>query len=209
VFLIIIGLAHSLPVYYKRAGFKKIKSKEVTMRKQFVWIIAIAILIAGAGYYFATKGKNRATSLDVAGRQSGHPSVEAPDFVLNGPDGRKISLSDFEGQAVVINFFATWCPPCKSEIPGFVRVYNRYKDRGLEIIGISLDNDAEKVLPGFIRENGITYTVAIGNRNVMSMYGGVQTIPTTFFVNRKGQITNVHIGFLDEKGLEEEVKKII
>ena len=97
----------------------------------------------------------------------------------------------------------------RSEIPGFVNIYREYKSQGLEIIGISMDNDPETVLPGFISEYKIPYAIAIGSRDMISMYGGLKSLPTTIFINRKGEITNVHMGFLDETTFEEETKKIL
>ncbi|NIO16865.1 MAG: redoxin domain-containing protein [Deltaproteobacteria bacterium] len=176
-------------------------------QKTTVVIAALIVAIAG-GYIFL---KQRPLMIGSPGKESrgGHPPVLAPRFELEDISGEKINLADFQGKAVVLNFFATWCPPCQSEIPGFVNIYKEYKSQGLEIIGISLDNDPETVLPEFISEYKIPYTVAIGSRDMISMYGGLKSLPTTIFINRKGEITNVHMGFLDETTFEEEAKKIL
>jgi peroxiredoxin len=172
-------------------------------------IILVVLALALAGGYVFLKQRPRKIGPGSKQTEAGHPPIRAPRFELENISGEKVSLSEFEGKAIVLNFFATWCPPCQSEIPVFVRVYNEFKNQGLEIIGISLDNDPQEVLPDFISEHNIPFAVVIGTRDMMTKYGGVQSIPTTFFINRKGEITNVHMGFIDEATFEKEAKKIL
>jgi len=133
----------------------------------------------------------------------------APAFSLQDISGNVYSSDRFAGKPTVINFFATWCPPCREEIPGFVEVYNRHKGKGFELIGISLDKDTRGNLPGFIMNNKIDYRVLFGDLATTRAYGGVSSIPTTFFVGKDGQIRNVHVGYIDKDSFDREVQKLL
>lgn len=118
----------------------------------------------------------------------------APQFALKDLEGNTLRLEDLRGKVVLLNFFATWCGPCRQEIPDFVRLYGKYKDKELEIIGISLDMDGAAVLGPFVQRYGITYPIVLGTRKVVEDYGGVKGIPTSFLIDRKGSITQRFIG---------------
>ncbi len=179
------------------------------MRNKLLFTIIILLILGGVTLTMI-HSHNSGKVQSPPARTGGHPSVKAPGFVLKKISGDAVSLEDFQGKVLVINFFATWCPPCKEEVPGFVKIFNRYKGKGLEVLGISLDDaDSGKDLPPFLEEHKVTYTIAFASKEVMAKYGGVQTVPTTFFINRKGDITNVHIGFMGEKDFEAEVQKLL
>ena len=133
----------------------------------------------------------------------------APPFTLKDIDGNTYSSDRFAGKPTVINFFATWCPPCREEIPGFVEVYNRHKGKGFELIGISLDKDSRENLPGFIMRNKIEYRILFGDLATTRAYGGVSSIPTTFFLGKDGRIKNVHVGYIDKDTFDREVQKLL
>src|SRR5512139_614306 len=141
------------------------------------------------------------------------PSVSrgatAPPFSLKDINGNVYSSDRFAGKPTVINFFATWCEPCREEIPGFVEVYNRHKGKGFELIGISLDKDSRENLPGFIQQNQIGYKILFGDLTTTRAYGGVSSIPTTFFVGKDGRIQNVHVGYIDKDTFDREVRKLL
>lgn len=117
-----------------------------------------------------------------------------PPFTLPDLDGNSVSLSDFEGNVVVIDLWATWCPPCKKEIPFLVSLYEEFKDRGLVIVGIGLDRGGASVLQPFVTDNGVTYDVLVGNENVSRDYG-VSGIPMTLMVGRDGLVASKDVGF--------------
>ncbi|RMG58626.1 MAG: TlpA family protein disulfide reductase [Deltaproteobacteria bacterium] len=181
------------------------------MNKKLLGAVLVAVLIAFGGYFLFSRLHSSKMKEMVPPQQKseGHPAVKAPGFTLKTLDGKTISLEDFKGKAVVLNFFATWCPPCRAETPSFVSVYNRYRDKGLVVVGISMDNDPEEALPPFIKEFSIPYPVAIGTRQVAQEYGGVQSIPTTFFIDREGNLKNYHLGLLSEAALERRVKELL
>ena len=133
----------------------------------------------------------------------------APAFSLKDTNGNVFSSAQLAGKPAVINFFATWCPPCREEIPGFVEVYNRHKDKGFELIGISLDTDTRENMPGFLMSNKIGYRILFGDLATARAYGGVSSIPATFFVGKDGEIKNVHIGYMDKDTFDKEVRKLL
>ena len=133
----------------------------------------------------------------------------APDFTLKDINGNILSSRSLSGKPLVINFFATWCPPCREEIPGFVEVHNKYKGKGFELVGIALDTDTRENLPGFVMNHRIGYRILLGNLETTRAYGGISTITTTVFVGRDGTIRRVVVGYIDRDGFEQEVKKLL
>jgi peroxiredoxin len=133
----------------------------------------------------------------------------APNFSLKTGDGKVVELSKLKGKAVVVNFWATWCGPCRSEIPGMLEVYDKYKSKGLEIVGISLDRDGWKVVTPYVEKTKMTYPVVIGDEGIVKAYGGIEAIPTTFIVDRKGNIAEKHIGYMSRDDFEKKVKKVL
>lgn len=139
----------------------------------------------------------------------GQTKPKAPNFVLNTQDGKSIELKKLAGKVVVLNFWATWCPPCRAEIPGMLEVYSRYKGKGLEIVGVSLDREGwDKVKP-FIERMKISYPVVVGDGRLVDAYGGIDAIPTTFVVDKRGNIVERHVGYLDKQRFEDLVKKLL
>jgi thiol-disulfide isomerase/thioredoxin len=125
------------------------------------------------------------------GQQTG-PGSEvnnpAPEFSLTDLNGKTVNLSQYKGKVIILDFWATWCPPCRSEIPHFIDLYNRYQDKGLVVIGIALDDEGAKVVKPFVDEYKINYPVILGNADVQKAYGGIQGIPTTFIINKNGTL---------------------
>jgi thiol-disulfide isomerase/thioredoxin len=132
---------------------------------------------------------------------------KAPNFSLQSSDGKSVDLSKLKGKVVVVNFWATWCPPCRAEIPAFISVYQKYRAKGLEIVGISLDEKGWNVVRPFVEKNKISYPVVLGNNTVAQDYGEIRSIPTTFIVDRKGNIVDTHVGGMDAASFEAMVKR--
>ncbi|MGE5285137.1 MAG: TlpA family protein disulfide reductase [Actinomycetota bacterium] len=179
--------------------------KRVSLREgigRVTLILALVVVLAGAFLLHRVLQP---------GPEPGMPSMleTAPPFSLKDTNGNVYSSSQFAGKPAVINFFATWCAPCREEIPGFVEVYNRHKANGLELIGISLDTDTRANLPGFLVSNKIGYRILFGDLSTARSYGGVSTIPTTFFVGKDGKIKNVHVGYMDKDAFDREVQKLL
>ncbi len=133
----------------------------------------------------------------------------APHFALKNLKGNTLDLEDLRGKVVLLNFFATWCPPCRQEIPDFVRLYEKFKDKGLEIVGIALDMQGVEVLTPFVRHFKISYPVLLGTRKVVMDYGGIEGIPTTFFIDRNGFIVEHFVGLRPAMILEKTITELI
>jgi peroxiredoxin len=130
---------------------------------------------------------------------------EAPDFRLKTIEGREVSLSDYRGKVVLINFWATWCPPCREEMPLFQRVYEKYKDRGFEILAISTDDYVEPVKK-FVKEYKLSFPILYDDKNVVGLYE-VQGLPTSFLIDRDGKIVKVRLGKYKE--IEKDLKEVL
>jgi peroxiredoxin len=135
--------------------------------------------------------------------------VQAPDFDLPTLDGGKVKLSDYRGKAVLLNFWATWCPPCKVEMPWFAELQNRYGKDGLVVLGVAMDDSDPSKIAAFAHEVGVNYPVLLGTDQVSDDYGNVQYLPTTFYIDRNGAIVSKMAGLLDRKDIEDQVKKAL
>jgi peroxiredoxin len=133
----------------------------------------------------------------------------APDWELTDLSGKMVRLSDFKGKVVVMNFWATWCQPCSKEIPWFIDLQRKYSGNGLVVVGVSLDEGGPEVVKPFAVKRGISYPVVMGTDEVAAKYGDVQAIPTTFIINREGNIAAGHEGLVDEATLESEIKPLL
>jgi len=133
----------------------------------------------------------------------------APDFKLPNGSGGTVQLSKLRGKIVAVNFWATWCGPCRAEIPGMIDVYEKYKGKGFEIVGISVDRDGWSVINPFVRKMKITYPVVLGGGDVTDAYGGIDAIPTTFFVDRKGHVLMRHVGYMSKDEFEQTIKSFL
>lgn len=132
----------------------------------------------------------------------------APDFTLADVSGKKLSLSEYRGKVVLLDFWATWCTPCKEEVPHFVDMQNRYGGRGLQIVGISMDDD-EKPVRAFQQEFRMNYPVAVGTTQLAEQYGGVLGLPIAFVIDPQGRIVSRYVGQTDPEVFESEIQKLL
>jgi len=127
----------------------------------------------------------------------------AADFSLINMDGEEVKLSDFKGKVVLLNFWGTWCPPCRAEIPGFIKMYEENKSRGLEIIGITLSSGSIADIRKFVTGNKMNYTVLTGDEaylhTLAKSYENIRSIPTSFLIDRDGIIREKWVGQLREE----------
>ena len=146
-------------------------------------------------------------------------SGDASEDVSNAPvyknlvDGENISLASMAGQILLIDFWATWCPPCREEIPGFIELYDEYKDKGVTFVGISLDRDV-LVVERFIQQQKINYPVIMSTKELQSQYEkainqSIRSIPTTILINKAGEVATVYIGARPKRVFEQEIQKLL
>jgi peroxiredoxin len=134
----------------------------------------------------------------------------APDFALKDADGKLVHLSDYKGKVVLLDFWATWCGPCRIEIPWFMEFERRHKDKGFEVLGVSMDDEGWEAVKPFLAELGVNYRVVMGNDETAQMYGGVDALPTTFLIDKSGKIAAVHVGLdAGKKDFEDGVEELL
>ncbi|MHB2150486.1 TlpA family protein disulfide reductase [Calditrichota bacterium LG25] len=177
-----------------------------------VLIIFVAILMLNG----ANNSSNAESSMtdvpsqSVAQQDEQYP--EAPAFTLNDLNGKEVSLSDFKGKVVFVNFWATWCPPCRKEIPAFIELIDQYGDDGFVILGVAVDprefQNVDKVKP-FAKEMGINYPVVYDTKGVSQLYGGIRSIPTTFVINREGKVVGRIVGSRPKDVFEGIIKDLL
>jgi peroxiredoxin len=131
----------------------------------------------------------------------------APEFALKDANGQTVHLADYKGKVVLLDFWATWCAPCKVEIPWFMEFEQTFKDKGFSVLGVSMDEDGWSAVKPYIQDMKVNYRIVLGNDQVGSLYGGVDSLPTTFLIDRQGKIASVHIGL--SRGKEDFKNDII
>ncbi|RKX34106.1 MAG: TlpA family protein disulfide reductase [Verrucomicrobia bacterium] len=132
-----------------------------------------------------------------------------PSWELTDLQGHPVRSADFEGKVVLLDFWATWCPPCRKEIPGFIELQERYGEAGLVVVGVSLDEGGAAVVAPFVSKEGINYPVVMGDSTIVEAFGGIASIPTTFVINRDGQIVERHVGYVSQNRFEKSIKSLL
>jgi thiol-disulfide isomerase/thioredoxin len=166
----------------------------------FVALVAVGML------YFGLHMTRSSGASHPLGMAYGTP---APDFTLESLDGNKVSLSEFKGKAVLVNFWATWCGPCKIETPWLVQLQNEYGAQGLQIVGVAMDDSGKDEIARFAKDMGMNYPVLLGKEAVGEAYGGVPALPESFFVGRDGKIVDKIMGIEGKADIETAVKKAL
>ncbi|HYG98180.1 MAG TPA: TlpA disulfide reductase family protein [Terriglobales bacterium] len=164
---------------------------------------AVLLVMILVGVRKSRQGGADGTSLHVAKVKG----AVAPEFALQDVEtGKTVRLSEFKGKAVLLNFWATWCPPCKVEIPWFVDLQKQYGPDGLVVIGVAMDDAERQEIAAFTRSMGVNYPILLGTNAISDTYGGVERLPTTFFIGRDGKITERVFGATSHGHVEEKVK---
>lgn len=134
---------------------------------------------------------------------------KAPQFALKGSDGAPVSLENYRGKVVLLNFWATWCGPCKVEIPWFVEFQRKYKDQGFTVLGLSLDEDGWDVVKPYAERRQINYPTALATEELRLLYGGVDNLPTTFVIDKEGRIAATHIGLVSKATYQKAIETLL
>lgn len=135
--------------------------------------------------------------------------VKMPPFTLVDLNGNKISSSDFEGQVILLNFWATWCGPCKVEIPDLVKLHAKYKGRSFQVVSIALESGSTKKIKQFAKKWRMNYPILIGDYDVVRSYGGIRGVPTTFLIDSKGYVKNMYLGPRSFRQFEKEILPLL
>jgi cytochrome c biogenesis protein CcmG, thiol:disulfide interchange protein DsbE len=173
-------------------------------KRAIIGVICVVVAILAAGFFV-----NRYWIKPVTGHRSfasTHP--KAPAFTLTDIFGHPLSLDQYRGKVVLLDFWATWCGPCQMEIPGLVRLENRYRGQGLQVLGVVMRDQAQNV-PGFYKQFGMDYPVAMGSEKLADLYGGIFGLPTTFLIGRDGRIYSKVIGGVGEDYFEPGIRTLL
>ena len=177
------------------------------MKRDPVVIIVVAMVVSIMlvfGFHLARRsGGNTAVEVD------NMKGKTAPEFTLQSLDGKTVHLSDFRGKAVLLNFWATWCQPCKIEMPWFADLQKRYGPEGLQIIGVAMDDASQEDISKFAKDLGVNYPILMGKEDVGDAYGGVQFLPATFYIGRDGKVIGKVFGLKGKGEIEDNVKKAL
>ncbi|MEI9971136.1 MAG: TlpA disulfide reductase family protein [Ignavibacteriota bacterium] len=149
------------------------------------------------------------TTVKAASVKDGKERHTAPDFALKDADGKTVRLSDYKGKVVLLDFWATWCGPCRVEIPWFTDMQRKRKDKGFEVLGVSMDDNGWEDVKPFLGEMKVNYRVVIGDDATTQAYGGVDSLPTTFLIDKQGKIAAIHIGLSGRKEFEDGVDELL
>ncbi len=175
------------------------------MRRDPVVLIIVAMVVS-IMLVFGFRMARRPTHQGLADAMKGQP---APEFTLQSLDGKTVHLSDFRGKGVLLNFWATWCQPCKIEMPWFADLQKQYGPQGLQIVGVAMDDASAEDIGKFARDLGVNYPILIGKEAVGDAYGGVQFLPETFFIGRDGKVVDKVFGLKSKSEIEDNIKKAL
>jgi peroxiredoxin len=175
-------------------------------RRDPLVLIALAIVISTLLVFGIEKARHSPVPATSAVKLVGEP---APDFALQSLDGKTMKLSDFRGKAVLLNFWATWCEPCKIEMPWFVDFEKKYGSQGLEIVGVAMDDASPSEISSFAEKMGVNYPVLVGKEEVGAQYGGVDYLPSTFYISRDGKILDHVFGLVSRSEIESNIQKAL
>jgi thiol-disulfide isomerase/thioredoxin len=162
--------------------------------------VALALLLASC---------SRPSNLPTRDFKSQGHRKPAPNFSLKDADGNAVNLADYRGKVVLVNFWATWCGPCEAEIPWFIEFEKKYKDQGFAVLGVSMDDDGWKSVRPYVASHKINYRVVIGSEVVSQQFGEIDSLPTSFVLDREGRIASDHVGLIDKVDYQNEIVKLL
>ena len=201
---ILVGAAAlAIAVYVGYRASRRSNEGAVMKRSPLALVVAafVVALMLYFGYHQARRNPGAAPRIT--------QSTVAPDFALESLDGKTMHLSDLRGKAVLLNFWATWCGPCKIEMPWFVDLQNQYGSQGLQIVGVAMDDASKEDIGKFAKDMGVNYPILIGKESVGDQYGGVPALPETFLIARDGKIVDKIIGLKGKAEIEDAIKKAL
>ena len=179
-----------------------------------ILLIGLALTMGAVGMFLYERNRGPAAGEVNSGALVPAPApairgVAAPEFELPDVSGAKVHLSDFKNKVVLVNFWATWCAPCEIETPWFVEFDKKYRESGLQIVGISLDEDGVAPVKKFMEKYNIEYKIVMGNEDTAQNFGGVIGLPTSFIVDQDGKFYSMHRGLVSKDLYVEEIERLL
>ncbi len=195
------------------AGDDKLEIEVSVTKRNFAALLSLA----SAVFLSACSGRSTKVSAKACAGMPAKVSYTAPsgrkmapDFKLTDSNGNSVRLSDYAGKVVLLNFWATWCGPCQLEIPWFIEFEQQYKSQGFEVIGVSMDDDGWTAVKPYLAERKINYRILLGDDSVTQLYGGVDSLPTTFLIDRDGKFAfSPHIGLAAKSEYLNEIQTLV
>jgi peroxiredoxin len=191
--------------------------------KLFTGVLASAVALALAGcsqtppkasdqVAFQKAQEDQKAAEEESGEMALRPVASrkpAPDFKLKDANGATASLADYKDKVLLLNFWATWCVPCKAEIPWFQEFDKNFKDKGFAVLGVSLDEEGWNAVKPYVEERKIGYRMVIGSEEVSQLYGGIDSLPTTFLIDHDGNIAAIHTGLVSKATYQKEIESVM
>lgn len=189
--------------------------RKVSVKRNVIILVVVILAVAGMIYMGARISRNSKAGLDAPNAPEVAVGQMAPDFELKTLDGKNAKLSDYKGKAVLLNFWATWCEPCKIEMPWLVDFHKQYGPQGFTVLGVAMDDDADskawvqKDIRKFAEDKQVNYPVLLGTSKLADTYGGVNFLPEIFYIDRNGKIVQHGVGLKSKGEIEENIKKAL
>ena len=173
------------------------------MKSRFGLVITMALMILAVGC-----GEGKSDAPEVASTAGVSPK-SVLNFSLKDLNGNPVDLNQYHGKVVILDVWDTWCPPCRKGIPEFVQLYDQYRDQGLEIVGIALARKGVPEVKKFAEQYKVNYTNLIGEPIIYKIFGDIKGIPTTFVIDKRGELKKKHVGYTPKSTFENEIKELL
>jgi peroxiredoxin len=170
---------------------------------------SIMLASLAGGTYLISPMALHYIAMAIAEQRELKPLQRPPDFVLADANGKHLRLSRYKGQVVLLNFWATWCLPCKTEIPWFIDFEKRFQKQGFTVIGVSMDEDGWSAINPYIVGQRINYPVVLATEEMNEIYGGIDVLPTTLLIGRDGKVVFIHKGLIRSEEYEKEIRELL
>ncbi|MCX6167719.1 MAG: TlpA disulfide reductase family protein [Ignavibacteriales bacterium] len=198
----------------KTLGKKKYSPSFFQRNRKFIYtvsifgIIVFLLLLNNSKSLFGQGESDGSLPSNYAG-SIGNKPVASPNFNLTTVDGKHLKLSDYKGKVVIVDFWATWCSPCRRGIPDLISLKRKYGPRGFEVVGVSVDTDTKEDVIPFVQQNWINYPVVYADTDVTERYGGINSIPTSFIIDKNGMIVASFQGLNSISVYEDYINKLL